>query len=246
MLKQAIQIGPYRIDNPLALAPMAGVTDRAFRQLCRRLGAGYVVTEMLACNPALRGTKKSLSRGNFIGESGPIAVQIPGSDPRWMADAAEYNVQRGAQIIDINMGCPAKKVCRKLAGSALMSDPALVHAILTAVTDRVDVPVTLKMRTGPDSGHRNAVDIAGIAEDCGVAALAVHGRTRADRFNGKAEYDTIAAVCHKVSVPVFANGDISTPEDAAEVLRLTQADGLMIGLAAHGNPRIFRENKVFS
>jgi tRNA-dihydrouridine synthase B len=236
-----MHIGPYHIDNPLALAPMVGVTDKFFRRLCRQLGAGYVVSEMLAADPALRDTHVSRLRGDFAGEVSPIAVQIAGSEPEWMAEAARYNVQRGAEIIDINMGCPAKKVCNKLAGSALLSQPGQVRAILDAVVAAVEVPVTLKIRTGPDPRERNGVEIARLAEDAGIAALAVHGRTRADRFTGEAEYATIRAICAAVDIPVFANGDIESPEKAAAVLELTGADGLMIGRAAQGNPWIFRE-----
>ncbi len=240
-----MKIGPYTIDNPLALAPMAGVTDRFFRGLCRELGAGYVVTEMLAANPALRHTRKARLRGDFEGEARPVAVQIAGSDPDWMADAAAYNAARGAEIIDINMGCPAKKVCNKLAGSALLSYPDQVRAILEAVVNAVDVPVTLKIRTGPSPVSRNGVDIARMAQDSGIAALAVHGRTRSDRFRGEAEYDTIRNICQAVDIPVFANGDIETPRKAAEVLEHTGADGLMIGRAAQGNPWVFREVRHF-
>ncbi len=234
-------IGPHHLSNPLALAPMVGVTDRFFRQLCRDLGAGYVVTEMLAANPALRETRKSRMRGDFRGEADPVAVQIAGSDPAWMADAARYNVSRGAQIIDINMGCPAKKVCNKLAGSALLSDPGLVRRILDAVVAAVDVPVTLKIRTGPSPVERNGLEIARIAQSAGIAALAVHGRTRADRFKGEAEYGTIRDICREIDIPVFANGDIDSPQKARQVLEITGADGLMIGRAAQGNPWIFRE-----
>ena len=240
-----MRIGPHTIETPLALAPMVGVTDRFFRQLCRSLGAGYTVSEMLAANPALRDTKKARLRGDFDGEESPVAVQIAGSDPRWMAEAARYNVDRGAEIIDINMGCPAKKVCKKLAGSALLSHPHTVEAILEAVVSAVDVPVTLKIRTGPDRQQRNGVEIARMAEDIGIAMLAVHGRTRADRFNGEAEYDTIRAICEAVSIPVLANGDIDSPRKAARVLEMTGADGLMIGRAAQGNPWIFRELSEF-
>ncbi len=236
-----MHIGPYAIENPLALAPMVGVTDRFFRQLCRELGAGYLVTEMLAANPALRETNTERLRGDFQGEASPIAVQIAGSDPGWMADAARYNVQRGAQIIDINMGCPAKKVCNKLAGSALLSDPSMVTQILKAVVGAVDVPVTLKIRTGPNPQIRNGVEIAQLAEQAGISALAVHGRTRSDRFTGQVEYDTIRDICSSVSIPVFANGDIATPQQAVQVLAITGADGLMVGRAAQGNPWIFRE-----
>jgi len=240
-----MQIGPYHIETPLALAPMVGVTDRFFRQLCRSLGAGYTVSEMLAANPALRDTKKALLRSDFQGEESPVAVQIAGSEPAWMADAARYNVARGAEIIDINMGCPAKKVCKKLAGSALLSYPHQVRAILAAVVTAVDVPVTLKIRTGPSPEQRNGVEIAQMAEQEGIAALAVHGRTRSDRFMGEAEYDTIHDICKAVEIPVFANGDIITPEKAGDVLKSTGAQGLMIGRAAQGNPWIFREIKSY-
>jgi len=179
-----MQIGPYPLANNVALAPMAGVTDRPFRQLCRDLGAGYTVTEMIAADPRLRKTRKSLWRSDFVGETTPIAVQIAGSDPQWLAEAACYNVERGAQIIDINMGCPVKKVCKKLAGSALLSDLALVERILKAVVAATDVPVTLKIRSGPNSDNRNGVEVARLAEDCGIAALSVHGRTRSQRFRG--------------------------------------------------------------
>ncbi|NND56066.1 MAG: tRNA dihydrouridine synthase DusB [Xanthomonadales bacterium] len=236
-----MNIGPFHIENPLALAPMVGVTDKFFRRLCRELGAGYVVSEMLASNPALRETRVSRRRGDFEGEPGPVVIQIAGSDPAWMADAAQFNVERGAQIIDINMGCPAKKVCNKLAGSALLSDPDQVRRILDAVVAAVDVPVTLKIRTGPNPNLKNGVAIAEMAERSGIAALAVHGRTRSDRFKGNAEYETIRAICAAVSIPVFANGDIDTPQKAREVLEFTGADGLMIGRAAQGNPWIFRE-----
>jgi len=240
-----MRIGPYTIENPLALAPMVGVTDRFFRLLCRNLGAGYTVSEMLAATPALRDTRKARIRSDFAGEPGPVVVQIAGSDPRWMADAARYNVDRGAEIIDINMGCPAKKVCKKMAGSALLSHPHLVRSILAAVVAAVEVPVTLKIRTGPNPGERNGVEIAQMAESEGIAALAVHGRTRSERFNGDAEYETIRAICAAVSIPVFANGDIDGPRKAAEVLAFTGAEGLMIGRAAQGNPWIFREVRVF-
>lgn len=236
-----MQIGPYTLDNPIALAPMAGVTDRPFRQLCRELGAGYVVTEMVSSNPQLKHTRKTMLRSNFDGEPTPLAVQIVGGDPETLANAAVYNVGLGAQIIDINMGCPAKKVCGKLGGSALLSDTSLVEAILKAVVAAVDVPVTLKIRTGPDRDSRNGLEVAKIAESCGVAALAVHGRTRADRFKGEAEYDTIRRICQNTSLPVFANGDVTTPERAGYVLDYTGAAGLMVGRGAQGNPWIFRE-----
>ena len=187
-------IGPYHIDNPLALAPMVGVTDKFFRRLCRELGAGYVVSEMLAANPVLRDTLKSRRRADFDTEVSPVVIQIAGSDPAWMADAAKYNVTRGAQIIDINMGCPSKKVCNKLAGSALLTNPDQVRLIIDAVVQAVAVPVTLKIRTGPNPLVRNGLEIAKMAEDAGIAALAVHGRTRSDRFKGEAEYDTIREI----------------------------------------------------
>ena len=236
-----MQIGPYKLSNRIALAPMAGVTDRPFRQLCRELGAGYVVTEMVSSNPRLKNTRKSKWRSCFDGEPAPLSVQIVGSDPETLAGAAIYNVGLGAQIIDINMGCPAKKVCGKSAGSALLSDPGLVEAILQAVVGAVDVPVTLKIRTGPDPDNRNGLAVANIAEACGVSALAVHGRTRADRFNGEAEYATIRKICRETGLPVFANGDITTPGQAKWVLDYTGAAGLMIGRGAQGNPWIFRE-----
>ena len=236
-----MKIGPFKLPNPIALAPMVGVTDRPFRQLCRELGAGYVVTEMVTSNPQLRHTRKSTWRSNFDGEPAPLAVQIVGSEPERLAEAASYNVSLGAQIIDINMGCPAKKVCGKLGGSALLSDIVLVENILKAVVASVDVPVTLKIRTGPDTANRNGVEVAKIAESCGISALAVHGRTRADRFRGQAEYETIRSICHDISIPVFANGDVTTAPQAREVLDYTGAQGLMIGRGAQGNPWIFRE-----
>lgn len=238
-------IGPYQIKNPLALAPMVGVTDKFFRGLCRDLGAGYVVSEMLDSNPVLRETGMSRLRGDFEGEASPVVIQIAGSDPDWMSDAARYNADRGAHIIDINMGCPSKKVCNKLAGSALLTRPDRVKKILDAVVAAVNVPVSLKIRTGPNPQERNGVLIAEMAEQSGIAALAVHGRTRSDRFNGEAEYATIREICSRVSIPVFANGDIGTPQKAAQVLQYTGADGLMIGRAAQGNPWIFREIKHY-
>jgi tRNA-dihydrouridine synthase B len=236
-----MRIGPYTLPNNLAVAPMAGVTDRPFRQLCKRLGAGYAVSEMVASNPLLRGTDKSRRRTDHAGEVAPIAVQIAGADPREMAAAARYNVDQGAQIIDINMGCPAKKVCNAAAGSALLANEKLVAEILAAVIAAVVVPVTLKIRTGPNPQWRNAVAIARIAEAAGIAALTVHGRTRACAFVGAVEYDTIAAVKRAVSIPVIANGDIRTPEHAGAVLLHTGADAVMIGRAAQGRPWIFRE-----
>ena len=240
-----MQIGPYTLDNPIALAPMAGVTDRPFRQLCRELGAGYVVTEMVSSNPQLKHTRKTKLRSNFDGEPAPLAVQIVGSDPDTLAQSAVYNVGLGAQVIDINMGCPAKKVCGKLGGSALLSDIVLVEEILKTVVAAVDVPVTLKIRTGPDSDNRNGLEVAKIAESCGVAALAVHGRTRADRFNGEAEYETLREICQITSLPIFANGDVTTAEQARHVLNYTGAAGLMVGRGAQGNPWIFREFNHF-
>lgn len=240
-----MQIGPYTLPNRIALAPMAGVTDRPFRQLCRELGAGYVVTEMVTSNPQLRHTRKSTWRSNFDGEPAPLAVQIVGSEPGKLAEAARYNVSLGAQIIDINMGCPAKKVCGKLGGSALLSDIRLVEDILNAVVSAVDVPVTLKIRTGPDTNSRNGVEVAAIAEASGIAALAVHGRTRADRFRGNAEYETIRSICDHVTIPVFANGDVTTAPQALEVLNFTGAQGLMVGRGAQGNPWVFRELEHF-
>ena len=236
-----VQIGGHVLPNNLAVAPMAGVTDRPFRMLCRRMGAGYAVSEMVASNPRLWGTDKSRRRTDHAGEVAPIAVQIAGADPALMAEAARYNVARGAEIIDINMGCPAKKVCNAAAGSALLSNETLVASILQAVVRAVDVPVTLKIRTGPTPQARNAVAIARIAEDAGIAALAVHGRTRACLFTGPVEYATVRAVKRAVRIPVFANGDIGTPAKARQVLAETGADGLMIGRAAQGRPWIFRE-----
>lgn len=240
-----MRIGPYALPNNLAVAPMAGVTDRPFRVLCKRLGAGYAVSEMVASNPKLYGTDKSRRRIDHAGEPAPVAVQIAGADPALMAEAARYNVERGAQIIDINMGCPAKKVCNAAAGSALLADEPLVAAILAAVVRAVEVPVTLKIRTGPHPGARNAVTVARIAEDAGIAALTVHGRTRACAFVGAVEYDTIAAVKQAVRIPIIANGDVGTPELAKAVLAHTGADAIMVGRAAQGRPWIFREIAYF-
>jgi tRNA-dihydrouridine synthase B len=240
-----VRIGPYTIANNLVVAPMAGVTDRPFRQLAKRMGAGYAVSEMVASNPRLWATEKSLRRIDHRGEVEPVAVQIAGADPGLLADAARYNVLHGAQIIDINMGCPAKKVCNAAAGSALLANEALVAAIVSAVVRAVDVPVTLKIRTGTDPQQRNALRIARIAEDAGIAALAVHGRTRACAFVGVVEYDTIRAVKAAVRIPVIANGDIDTPQKARQVLEHTGADALMIGRAAQGRPWIFREIRHF-
>ncbi len=237
----AVRIGPYTLPNQLILAPMAGVTDRPFRQLCRRLGAGLVVAEMLTSDVRLWNSRKSSLRMIHEGDPEPRSVQIAGGDPQMLAEAARANVQLGAQIIDINMGCPAKKVCNKAAGSALMKDEALVAEILHSVVSAVDVPVTLKIRTGWDRQNKNGVTVARIAEDAGISALAVHGRTRADLYTGEAEYDTIAAIKQAVSIPVFANGDIDSPRKARDVLAHTGADALLIGRAAQGRPWIFRE-----
>ncbi|MBY5992235.1 tRNA dihydrouridine synthase DusB [Ferrimonas balearica] len=236
-----MKIGPYRLDNQLIVAPMAGVTDLPFRQLCRRLGAGLAVSEMLSSNPKVWATEKSMARMDHSGETGIRSVQIAGSEPELMAQAAQFNVERGAQIIDINMGCPAKKVNKKLAGSALLRHPDLVRQIVETVVNAVDVPVTLKIRTGWDPEHRNGVEIARIAEQSGIAALAVHGRTKQCMYKGEAEYDTIAAIKQAVSLPVIANGDIDSPEKARFVLDYTGVDGLMIGRPAQGRPWIFRE-----
>ncbi len=241
----AVRIGPYTLPNQLILAPMAGVTDRPFRQLCRRLGAGMVVSEMVTSDMSLWNTRKSSLRLIHAGDPEPRSVQIAGGDPQMLADAARANVDLGAQIIDINMGCPAKKVCNKAAGSALLKDEALVSAILQAVVAAVDVPVTLKIRTGWDRDNKNGITVARIAEECGITALAVHGRTRADLYTGEAEYDTIAAIKQAVSIPVFANGDITSPEKARQVLDSTGVDGLLIGRAAQGRPWIFREIEHF-
>src|SRR4029079_11834705 len=221
---RVVRIGGYALPNNLAVAPMAGVTDRPFRMLCKRMGAGYAVSEMVAADPRLRDTRKSRRRTDHAGEAGAIAVPVAGADPAQMADAARYNVARGAEIIDINMGCPAKKVCNAAAGSALLANEALVQAIVEAVVAAVDVPVTLKIRTGIDPAHRNALAIARIAERAGIRALAVHGRTRACAYVGPVEYETIRAVKRAVSIPVIANGDIATPEQAARVLAYTAAD----------------------
>jgi tRNA-dihydrouridine synthase B len=240
-----VKIGPYTLDNNLILAPMAGVTDRPFRQLCKKMGAGLVVSEMLSSNPRVWNTTKSQLRMNHEGESGIRSVQIAGSEPFLMAQAAQFNVDNGAQIIDINMGCPAKKVNKKLAGSALLQQPQLVEAIVKAVVDAVKVPVTLKIRTGWDTDNRNGVQIAQIAEANGIQSLAVHGRTRACMYKGNAEYDTIRKIKETISIPVIANGDIMSVDDAKEVLRYTGADGIMIGRGAQGNPWIFRQISYF-
>ena len=231
-----MQIGSISVPNQVVLAPMAGVTDRPFRQLCRRLGAGLTVSEMVTSDPRLRATRKTLRRIDHTGEPAPRSVQIAGSDPAQLADAARFNVGHGADIIDINMGCPAKKVCNAAAGSALLSDEALVGRILERVVAAVEVPVTVKIRTGPSPERRNAVRIAQIAESAGIAAIAVHGRTRRCAFRGAAEYDSIRAVKQAVSIPVIANGDITSARQARRVLALTSADAVMVGRAAQGNP----------
>jgi len=246
-LAETMQIGPYLIDPPLALAPMAGVTDKPFRMLCKQLGAGLAVSEMTHSDPRLWKTRKSQQRMDHVGEPDPIAVQIAGTEPWQLAEAARFNVDHGAQIIDINMGCPAKKVCHAWAGSALMRDEVLVGKILEAVVKAVNVPVTLKTRTGWETrtgwarAHRNGVAIARIAEASGIAALAMHGRTREDLYLGAAEYDTIAEVRAAISLPLWVNGDIDSPQKAAAVMRYTGANGVMIGRAAQGRPWIFRE-----
>ena len=236
-----MRIGAHALSNGLFVAPMAGITDRPFRRLARRFGAALAVSEMVSSRPELRNSRKTRLRRDHAGEPDPISVQIAGADPHMLADAARFNVGEGAQIIDINMGCPAKKVCNVHAGSALLEDEPLVARILDAVIAAVDVPVTLKIRTGPDPRRRNAVRIARIAESAGVQALAIHGRTRACAFEGRAEYETIAEVKAAVRIPVIANGDIESPEDAKRVLEATGADAVMIGRAAQGRPWLFRE-----
>ncbi|MBU3017035.1 tRNA dihydrouridine synthase DusB [Paraglaciecola agarilytica] len=240
-----MQIGPYKLENNLILAPMAGVTDRPFRQLCKRMGAGLVVSEMLSSNPDVWRSNKSKQRMDHVGEKGIRAVQIAGADPLLMAQAAQFNVDNGAQIVDINMGCPAKKVNKKLAGSALLQDPQLVEQIVQSVVEAVQVPVTLKIRTGWNTDNRNGVQIAKIAEQNGIQSLAVHGRTRACMYRGNAEYDTIKAIKQAVSIPVVANGDITCVHSAKHVLEYTNADALMIGRGAQGNPWIFRQIQHF-
>ncbi len=236
-----MQIGSHKLANRLILAPMAGVTDRPFRQLCKKLGAGMAVSEMVSSNSLLWGSEKTKRRANHDGETDPRSVQIMGADPQMMAKAARYNADNGAQIIDINMGCPAKKVCNVAAGSALLQNETLVGNILDAVVGAVDIPVTLKIRTGWDTDNRNGVTIARIAESAGIQSLAVHGRTRACGYKGEAEFDTIAAIKAAINIPLVANGDITTPEKAKKVLDYTKADAVMIGRAAQGRPWIFRE-----
>ena len=236
-----MRIGSHELANRVFAAPMAGVTDRPFRRLCRHFGAAYAVAEMAASNPRLWASEKTMRRLDHEGERAPVAVQLAGADPQMLAEAARYNVDRGAQIIDINMGCPAKKVCKTASGSALLRDEALAARILHAVVAAVDVPVTLKFRTGWSPENRNAIHIARLAEDAGIGMLTLHGRTRACGFAGSAEYETIAAVKRAVSIPVVANGDIDSPQKARDVLAATGADAVMIGRAAQGRPWIFRE-----
>lgn len=236
-----MKIGPYILENPLILAPMAGITDRPFRMLCREQGAALAISEMVTCQKHLWHTRKTQLRLDHTGESSPRSVQIAGSDPTQMAEAALFNVDNGAQIIDINMGCPAKKVCNVMAGSALMKNETLVADILQSVVNAVDVPVTLKIRTGWELDNRNALSIANIAEAEGIQALTIHGRTRACAFKGEAEYETIADVKSRINIPVIANGDIDSPEKAAEVIRQTGVDAIMIGRGAQGRPWIFKE-----
>jgi len=236
-----MKIGAHALRNGLFVAPMAGITDRPFRRLARRFGAALAVSEMVSARPELRESRKTRLRLDHAGETGPISVQIAGADPQMLAEAARRNVAQGAEIIDINMGCPAKKVCNVHAGSALLEDEVLVARILEAVVAAVDVPVTLKIRTGPAPERRNALRVARIAESAGVQALAIHGRTRACAFAGRAEYQTIAEVKSRVRIPVIANGDIQSPEDAKRVLEATLADGVMVGRAAQGRPWLFRD-----
>ncbi len=240
-----MRLGRYQFNRPVALAPMAGITDRPFRVLCKHLGADLAFSEMVTSNSALFASRKTQTRMNHRGEAEPRIIQIAGGDVAMMVEAAQLNESLGAHIIDINMGCPAKKVCNKLAGSALLSDELLVYKILAAVVKSVNIPVTLKIRTGPDPGNRNGVTIGRIAEDSGVSLLSVHGRTRADKFLGEAEYETIAEIVQQLEIPVLANGDINTPEDAARVFQMTDAAGVMVGRAAQGNPWIFREIKHY-
>lgn len=241
-----MQIGAYLIENPVALAPMAGITDKPFRSLCREYGAGWAVGEMLNSDPSLRHTRKTLRRSDFAGESGIAAVQIAGNDPAQMAEAARYNVEQGAQVIDINMGCPAKKVCNVSAGSALMQNEPLVCEILNAVVKAVSVPVTLKTRLGWHDEHKNILTVARMAEEAGIAAIAIHGRTRTQMYQGEATYDLIAEAKSRLSIPVWVNGDITSPQKAQAVLAQTGADGIMIGRGAQGQPWLFRDLKYFA
>jgi len=236
-----MRIGSLALNNTLIVAPMAGITDRPFRQLCKKFGAGLAISEMVSDNPQLWGTRKSLLRTDHSGEITPIAVQIAGTNPDMMAKAARYNVDKGAQLIDINMGCPAKKVCNVMAGSALMKDEPLIAYILEAVVKAVKVPITLKTRTGWDPEHKNALAIAKLAESAGIAAITIHGRTRACGYGGQAEFDTVKEIKAIVKIPVIANGDINTPQKARFILNSTGVDGIMIGRAAQGRPWIFKE-----
>jgi len=241
----SMQIGPYHLTNNLILAPMAGITDRPFRNLCKEFGAGLAVSEMVSANPALRYHQRTLLKADHLDETGIRSVQILGTDPKLMAEAAQFNAQHGAQIIDINMGCPAKKVCSVAAGSALLKDEDLVKKILDAVVNAVEIPVTVKIRTGWDKSQRNATRIAQIAEQSGISAISVHGRTRACKFDGEAEYVTIKQIKEIVNIPVIANGDINSPEKARYVLEQTGADAIMIGRAAQGNPWLFKQMNDF-
>lgn len=236
-----MQIGCYQLTAPFALAPMAGITDKPFRQLCREFGAGWAVSEMITSDPNLQYTRKTLQRADYKGESGIKVVQIAGSEPQQLAEAARYNVARGADVIDINMGCPAKKVCNVLSGSALLQNESLVEAILKAVVNAVDVPVTLKTRLGWDDEHRNILTIAHLAQEAGIAALAVHGRTRTQMYRGEASYDLIAQVRQQINLPLWVNGDITSPQKALKVWQQTEADGVMVGRAAQGQPWLFRD-----
>ncbi|PIT62156.1 tRNA dihydrouridine synthase DusB [Snodgrassella alvi] len=236
-----MQIGCYQLATPFALAPMAGITDKPFRQLCREFGAGWAVSEMITSDPYLQKTRKTLQRADYDGESGVRVVQIAGSDPQQLAEAACYNVARGAEVIDINMGCPAKKVCNVLAGSALLQNESLVKAILQTVVGAVDVPVTLKTRLGWDDDHCNILTIAQIAEQAGITALAIHGRTRTQMYRGTASYDLITQVRQKINLPLWVNGDITSPQKAIDIKQQTGADGVMIGRAAQGQPWLFRD-----
>ena len=236
-----MQIGPYKLTNPVIAAPMAGVTDKPYRQVCRAHGAGLVVSEMITSQADLRGTTKTKFRSDLSGEPEPVVVQIVGTDPQQLAEAARYNVANGAQIIDINMGCPAKKVCKKAAGSALLANEPLVANILQTVVTSVEVPVTVKIRTGTTPERKNALTVAQIAQDAGVKAITIHGRTRECKFVGKVDYDTIAAVKASIELPVVANGDISTPQHAEHVMTYTQADAVMIGRAAQGQPWLYQQ-----
>ncbi|WP_370389480.1 tRNA dihydrouridine synthase DusB [Snodgrassella alvi] len=236
-----MQIGCYQLTAPVALAPMAGITDKPFRQLCREFGAGWAVSEMITSDPSLQYTRKTLQRADYKGESGIKVVQIAGSEPQQLAEAARYNVARGADVIDINMGCPAKKVCNVLSGSALLQNESLVEAILQAVVNAVDVPVTLKTRLGWDDEHRNILTIAHLAQEAGIAALAVHGRTRTQMYRGEASYDLIAQVRRQINLPLWVNGDITSPQKALKIWQQTEADGVMVGRAAQGQPWLFRD-----